>query len=44
MKAQVLAPITITDAMITASAVAEPDTALSEAAWLQLLALQEACQ
>ena len=35
MKAQVLAPITITDAMITASAVAEPDTTLAvpEAAW-----------
>lgn len=35
MKAQVLAPITILDAMITASAVAEPDTTLAvpEAAW-----------
>lgn len=35
MKAQVLAPITITDAMITASAVAEPDTTLAvpEAVW-----------
>jgi len=35
MKAQVLAPITITNAMFTASNVAEPDTALSpaEAVW-----------
>lgn len=35
MKAQVLAPITITDAMVTACAVAEPDTTLAapEVAW-----------
>ena len=35
MKAQVLAPITITDAMVTACAVAEPDTTLAvpEAVW-----------
>jgi len=35
MKAQVLAPVTITDAMVTACAVAEPDTTLAvpEAVW-----------
>lgn len=33
MKAQVLAPITITDSMYTASAVAEPDVATGEAVW-----------
>lgn len=33
MRAQVLAPITITDAMFTASAVAEPDTSTGEATW-----------
>lgn len=34
MKAQVLAPIAITDAMYTASSVAEPDTATGEAIWV----------
>lgn len=33
MKAQVLTPITVTPAMVTASVVAEPDTALGEVAW-----------
>ena len=34
MTAQVLAPITILDAMITASAIAEPDTTSGEAIWV----------
>ena len=33
MKAQVLSPITITSAMLTASNVAEPDTSTGEVAW-----------